>query len=294
MSDDSTSHRTDHPRLGTGRGLIVTIDIEDHTPTTSVPRLEDAIAPVLDLLHERRARATFFVVGELIESRKDLLQLLMANGHELGLHGFTHRYLRDLGPKGLAEELKRGVDSFHHHLGHQPAGFRAPYCSLTRDTPWAPDLLVEAGFQYSSSVLPAPNPIAGFPGAPQRPFRWPCGLLELPVPVFGRGRFSIPALGGAYLRLTPELVFRLALRMSSLEVGDWTYAHPYDFDTTEPFFRRPGQPWLEAKLLFARRRLMLRRFNRLVVSGSPTLGELAEDLRKAANLPVFPSEAMPT
>ncbi len=106
MSDGSTSHRTDHPRLGAGRGLIVTIDVEDHTPPTSAPRLDDAIVPVLDLLHERRARATFFVVGELIESRRDLLQQLMANGHELGLHGFTHRYLRDLGPKGLAEELR--------------------------------------------------------------------------------------------------------------------------------------------------------------------------------------------
>ena len=46
------------------------------------------------------------------------------------------------------------------------------------------------------------------------------GLLEFPARVFGRGRFSIPALGGAYLRLTPELVFRLALRMRSPEVGD--------------------------------------------------------------------------
>ena len=119
------------------------------------------------------------------------------------------------------------------------------------------------------------------------------GLLEFPAPVFGLGRFSIPVLGGAYLRLIPEPLFRLALRMRSLEVGDWTYAHPYDFDTTEPFFRRPDQPWLEAKLLFARRRLMLRRFNRLVVSGSPTLGECAERLGRSADLPVFPSEVIP-
>ena len=37
---------------------------------------------------------------------------------------------------------------------------------------------------------------------------------------------------------------------------------------------------------------MLRRFSRQVVSGSPTLGDFAEELRRSANLPVFPSKAI--
>jgi len=293
MNDNDTSHRMDRTVPRPGRGLIVTIDFEDHTLYPSTPRLDSAIAPVLDLLRRREVHATFFVVGELVESWKELLCQLMDDGHELGLHGFTHRYMRDLGPVGLADELKRGVDAFHNHLGVVPTGYRAPYCSLTHDTPWAPDLLTEAGFHYSSSVLPASNPIAGFPGAPRRPFRWPSGLLEIPVPVLGRGRLSVPALGGAYLRLAPKAIVRWAHRGRSAEAGDWTYAHPYDFDPTEPFFRRPGQAWLEARLLFARRKLMLGRFDSLMSAGSPTLGEFAAGLRRSVDLPTFQPTASP-
>jgi peptidoglycan/xylan/chitin deacetylase (PgdA/CDA1 family) len=293
MNDNDTFHRMDGTDPRPGRGLIVTIDVEDHTLPPSMPRLDGAIAPILDLLCRREIHATFFVVGELVESSRELLHRLMEDGHELGLHGFTHRYLRDLGPVGFADELRCGVDAFHDHLGITPTGFRAPYCSITRDTPWAPDLLTEAGFHYSSSVLPASNPIAGYPGAPRRPFRWPSGLIEIPVPVFGRGRLSVPALGGAYLRLAPRVIIRWACRGRSAEAGDWTYAHPYDFDLSEPFFRRPGQAWLEARLLFARRRLMLARFDNLMNAGSPTLGDFAAGLQKSVDLPTFQPTALP-
>ncbi len=287
MSDRSEGHRRRPTLRRPGASLIITIDVEDHTIPPAEPRYEQAIGPLLQVLDERRAKATFFVVGELVARRDRQLRELVAAGHEVGLHGFTHRHLRVLGPGGFADELRMGVDALGECLGVSPAGFRAPYYSLTEDTPWAPDLLVEAGFSYSSSVMPASNPIAGYPGAPAQPFRWRCGLLELPSPVFGMGRLSLPVLGGAYLRLMPMFIIRTALRRRSADRGDWTYAHPYDFDTSEQFFRQPDQSWIEARLLFARRKHMLRRFSRLIGAGTPTLGEFANRLHSSNQLPVF-------
>jgi peptidoglycan/xylan/chitin deacetylase (PgdA/CDA1 family) len=287
MSDQPEGHRKRPARRRSGAGLIITIDVEDHTIPPAEPRFDRAIGPLLEVLDGRRVKATFFVVGELVARWDHQLRELIAAGHEVGLHGFTHRHLQVLGPGGFSDELRRGVDALGERLGVSPAGFRAPYCSLTEDTPWAPDLLAEAGFTYSSSVMPAWNPMAGYPGAPARPFRWRCGLLELPSPVFGIGRLALPVLGGAYLRLMPGFVVRRASRNRSADRGDWTYAHPYDFDTTEHFFRRPDQSWIEARLLFGRRKHMLRRFSRLISAETPTLGEFANGLHCSHQLPVF-------
>ncbi len=267
--------------------LIITVDLEEHAIPPDPPRFEKALEPLLDLFDEHGVRATFFVVGEMVESWQGPLANLANRGHEIGLHGFTHRYLRDLGPSVARHELGLGLTVLRDCLGVERPGFRAPYCSLTADTSWAPPMLLEEGFSYSSSVMPSYNPIAGYPGAPRQPFLWECGLLELPAPVWGIGSFALPFLGGAYLRLAPAALVGLAARGRSAESGDWSYSHPYDFDSTEPFFRRQGQSWFEARLLFAFRSRMLNRFARFVAPGTPTLGEYAQATIARGGLPVF-------
>ncbi len=287
MSDRLRKHRKRRSDRGPGRGLIITVDLEDHTVPPAVPRFDRAIEPLLAVLAERQARATFFVVGELIPKWIGQLRDLAGAGHEIGLHGFTHRRVLDLGPKSFSDEIRQGIETLGEHVGVSPTGFRAPFCSITERTPWAPEILSDAGFTYSASVVPAWNPVAGYPGAPTRPFRWRCGLLEIPAPVFGLRRFALPALGGAYLRLMPQAVVWMASRRRSADNGDWTYIHPYDLDTEEPFFQHPGQSWIEAKLLFARRSHMLHRVTRFIEGGTPTLGEYAQRLGNSAKLPEF-------
>src|SRR5919201_1085733 len=45
---------------------------------------------VLDLLARERARATFFVVGECVEGREEILRRAVAEGHELANHTYSH------------------------------------------------------------------------------------------------------------------------------------------------------------------------------------------------------------
>jgi hypothetical protein len=266
-------------------GISITIDVEDHAGVTTDYRFREAIGPLISGLNSKDAKATFFVVGSLAPAWKDDMRELAAQGHEIGLHGYTHRFLAELGPAGFADELERGRDALSEILGSSPRGFRAPYFSLTAETPWAPELIASAGFTYSSSVLPAWNPQAGLVGAPREPFRWPSGIVEFPSPVFGVGRWSLPLLGGAYLRLAPSPLIRLAAGRGGR--GRWSYSHPYDFDVTETFVRRNGQSWLFTKLLFARRHLMMERVLRLVGTHTATLGELADDPAFRSGLPIY-------
>jgi peptidoglycan/xylan/chitin deacetylase (PgdA/CDA1 family) len=61
----------------------------------------------LSVLERFRARATFFVVGELCAAHPELVSAIAAGGHELGGHGYTHRRFTTLGAPALRDELAR-------------------------------------------------------------------------------------------------------------------------------------------------------------------------------------------
>ncbi len=62
-------------------------------------------AQILDRLQANSGHATFFVVGNALAGREDLVRRIVAEGHELGVHTFTHRRLIDLSVKEIREEL---------------------------------------------------------------------------------------------------------------------------------------------------------------------------------------------
>ena len=49
-------------------------------------------AKILDILKEKNVKATFFVIGKEDEESKALYQRIIAEGHTLGMHSFTHKY----------------------------------------------------------------------------------------------------------------------------------------------------------------------------------------------------------
>ena len=47
---------------------------------------------ILDILEEKEVKATFFVIGNQIEDKEDVLKRMNEEGHSIGLHTFTHKY----------------------------------------------------------------------------------------------------------------------------------------------------------------------------------------------------------
>lgn len=277
-------------------GITVTLDLEDHRPDLRHPiRYERTVREqVLPLLADLGATATVFVVGTLAERSPRLIADIAAAGHEIALHGWDHEQLDRVDAAGLAVLLERGISTLGALAGTRPVGYRAPSFSMTAVTArWAPDVVAAAGFRYSSSVVPAANPIYGLPGAPTQPFRWPGGLLELPVPLVRPGARRLghraPALpfGGTYLRLLPAAVLReTADRLACGPPGSWLYFHAYDLDVGEPFWWEPVAGRL-APLLWVGRRRLRDRLARLVDGiAAPPLREVAAAL-ESAPLPCY-------
>jgi polysaccharide deacetylase family protein (PEP-CTERM system associated) len=260
--------------------LTFTLDLEDHRPSDRVaPRYPMLVRRLLAWLAQRDIRATVFVVGQVADEHPELLADVAAAGHEIGLHGWTHEPLPDVGPERFAADTATGKERLEAVTGQDVVGYRAPIFSLVPASGWAPEVIASLGFEYSSSVLPAPNPQYGWAGAPTRPFRWPCGLVELPAPIGGAGRFRAPALGGAYVRILPWPVVRQAQRRQPDAAIPWTYCHPYDFDPDEPFWVVPEVGRAGSRLIWFNRKNMLPRLDRLFADGAaPPLRERARQL----------------
>ena len=255
--------------------LTLTVDVEQYAGIGSEGHFLHALQPLLASLASLEAEVTFFIVGDLVHKSFPLIRELHEMGHEIALHGYSHQFLKELGPTKVRLELIRGKELIEGIIQDPVIGFRAPYFSLTKDVLWAPEILSSEGFIYDSSILPSYTPQSSYPEAPREPFRWPNGLIEFPSPTLGLGKFRLPILGGAYLRLSPKLLVKVAQRSSSKKHGAWSYCHPYDFDINEEFEVREGNGWLFSKLLFARRHLMLNRINDIVTPGSLSLGQIA-------------------
>lgn len=107
------------PRVETQRKLVALTF--DDGPT------RDKTAEVLRLLRERNVRATFFVTGGELEQNMDAARDIVAAGHELGNHSYSHGRMAFVTPSHVRREVER-TDELIRAAGH--AGeihFRPPY-----------------------------------------------------------------------------------------------------------------------------------------------------------------------
>jgi peptidoglycan/xylan/chitin deacetylase (PgdA/CDA1 family) len=90
---------------------------------------------VLDTLEANGAKGTFFVVGASgdagIASGKytSVLKRMVANGHQIGSHSYSHADFETLSNEGKIAELTKLEDAFVATLGYIPTYFRPPYTS---------------------------------------------------------------------------------------------------------------------------------------------------------------------
>ena len=99
-------------------GVALTFDDGPHPEGTPA---------ILDLLSRAGARATFFVIGEQVERRPELVREIAAAGHLVGLHGQRHRLQPRLTPEQVRDDIARGVTTIERALGTAPGWHRPPY-----------------------------------------------------------------------------------------------------------------------------------------------------------------------
>jgi len=82
---------------------------------------------ILDTLRTHQVTATFFVCGQNVERRPDLVRRILAEGHSLGNHTYSHPFLYFRGRARIAKEIDLTQQAIERAVGQQPRVFRPPY-----------------------------------------------------------------------------------------------------------------------------------------------------------------------
>ena len=173
-----------------------------------------------------------------------------------------HLQLDKLSPEQFRADLEENLLALRDAGAGEIKGFRAPTFSLTERTAWAHGILAGLGFTYSSSVLPAKNPLYGWPSFGHEARRVAETLWELPITLHRLPGLPVPVAGGVYFRVLPFFLTRWAIAgriKSGSPVG--TYFHPYDIDSCQERFMHPdlgGKRHLNMLMYIGRKRLLPR------------------------------------
>jgi peptidoglycan-N-acetylglucosamine deacetylase len=87
----------------------------------------DGTPAVLDALDELGLKATFFMVGEQVKGAAMLAREVASRGHDVALHGATHRPHRELNPRESKDEPSYGLGTIEAATARRPRWFRPPY-----------------------------------------------------------------------------------------------------------------------------------------------------------------------
>ena len=142
----------------------------DDGPSTLTPR-------VLDILAEEKVRATFFVLGSLVERYPDTVKRIVEEGHAIGNHSYDHEYERlYTNFSSFFEQVTQTDDAIWRTTGIRTRLFRAPGGTYRHFDPFYSYYMDQAGYLvYDWDVdsgdsrrkgVPASEIIANVQGAP--------------------------------------------------------------------------------------------------------------------------------
>jgi polysaccharide deacetylase family protein (PEP-CTERM system associated) len=234
----------------------LTIDVEDYFHVTAFEknidssqwdqyplRVVENTTRILDLLDSRSVKATFFILGWVAERRPRLVQEIHRRGHEIACHGYGHKLVYRIGPDSFRDDIRKSKMLLEDICGTVIKGYRAPSYSITKESLWAFDILIEEGFRYDSSIFPIVHDIYGVPHAQRFPHEISLqsgSLLEFPMSTLeicvAKYKLCIPAAGGGYLRLFPVQFFKKAISRINEKEGQPVvlYFHPWEIDKEQP------------------------------------------------------------
>jgi polysaccharide deacetylase family protein (PEP-CTERM system associated) len=232
----------------------MTVDLEDwyHSiesiPTTDwskqEPRVIAGTHKLLQMFEDFGVKATFFVLGDVAAKNPALVKTIQSSGHEIATHGYAHRLVYRQTPQEFRDDLRRSIGVIEEIAQQKVWGYRAPYWTITKESYWALDILMEEGIRYDSSIYPIKTYMYGIPDAPAYPYvvKESAGrrLWEFPPSTTKIWNVRLPFAGGFYLRALPTWLIRWGMRRLNHEGQPaMVYVHPPELDAHKPKFKLP-------------------------------------------------------
>jgi peptidoglycan-N-acetylglucosamine deacetylase len=108
----------------------IAMTFDDGPSAENTPRL-------LEMLKQRNIKATFFLIGQNAAANPELVRRILAEGHEIGNHSWTHPQLSKLSDDRVTAEITKTQDAIKDASGFTPTLLRPPYGAITpRQREW--------------------------------------------------------------------------------------------------------------------------------------------------------------
>jgi polysaccharide deacetylase family protein (PEP-CTERM system associated) len=231
----------------------LTVDVEEYFHASEIQRsgcsadwssypsrIDYQVQTTLELLDRHSIKGTFFLLGWVAEHHPQVVKKIVAAGHEIGCHSYSHRLVFDLTPAEFASDTRRAIRVIEDSCAVTPRSYRAPSYSIIRRSIWALEILVECGFTHDSSIYPISHDRYGIPGFRRNAHvvnTLSGPILEVPVATAKLyGERVAPVGGGGYLRLLPYCYTSAGIRrINQLEKQPaCVYFHPWELDGQQP------------------------------------------------------------
>ena len=105
-------------------GPYIAMTFDDGPHAANTPRL-------LDMLKQRNIKATFFVVGQCVVEYPAIMKRIVAEGHEVASHSWSHPNLMKMGEGSVTDQLQKTHEAIEKTTGVAPTVMRPPYGAFT-------------------------------------------------------------------------------------------------------------------------------------------------------------------
>jgi len=230
---------------------IMSIDVEDWFHILDVPsapdrslwdslpsHVEKNFMKLLDLLSLKGVQATCFFLGYIGNRFPGLVTEAVSRGHEVASHGYDHRLVYQMSAEEFCADAVRSKKLLEDISGMPVKGYRSAGFSVTAETAWFFDKLMEAGYCYDSSVFPARRGHGGLETNKYQPYviKTDSGrILEFPITLSDMLGMKMCFFGGGYLRLFPyPLVKHMGRKVLQEGRPVIFYVHPREIAPDHP------------------------------------------------------------
>ena len=239
-------------------GLVTnafTVDVEDYYQVEAFSQhiqrshwddyashVEKNTDEILLLLDNKNTKGTFFTLGCVAEKHPSIVRKIVDQGHEIASHGYSHKLIYKQSHDEFRSETIKSKAILEDIAQTEVRGYRAATYSITRNSLWALDILVDAGYIYDSSIFPIRHDRYGIPDINPLPhkLKTPGGqsIIEFPITTLKTKLINLPVAGGGYFRLFPYSFSRWALGKVNQQNNEFVfYIHPWEIDQSQPVIK---------------------------------------------------------
>lgn len=209
--------------------LAYSLDVRNGSRLSGDYVVEKEAYTLIESLQKMGILATMFVPGYVAERFPGLVREFMRAGHEVASHGCTHMVPGRLQRKGFRDDVVKSKKLLEDLLSVEISVYKAPEWGITRETPWAYDELISAGYRVDHTARPCLLEFLGRRSDDMKPFVYKESLTVIPVTSCRMVGRNVPFSGGFFCAYVPASIQAAHYRRLNRQGIPFNYyCHPYE------------------------------------------------------------------